>query len=618
MNAPIPEQGRRQMLRQIVWCALVLVIASFLLAPYLRQLLVTPFGLGVGAALAAYIMRRRWTDAAFLGLPVVAAEALEMGLGPQLAVFFVLPLFAVTARARFAATMGTLLLGLLITSIRMKERFAGTLLTLRDMEFFFLRFRDNVGVMASQPTLLAYLGLAGVGIGAVAWASWRLDARAGTHVSVPLRIAGTSMTLLLAAWNSHELRGEALALAGRPPWSLAERDLGDPHPLARFVSSALLKATWVPPSHETAGFAQHVAGLQAAPRVAGSPADIVVFLQESQFNPATIDGCPARLCDLDVFHPTAQNVSNGPLQVHVFGGGTWLSEFAIATGVPHQAFGAAGDFAPFNVAPGTRRSFIRSLKAAGYRTAAVYPTRGGMMNGRLAYAGYGFDRFYDAADLGLPGSFDTSDEAMHAAARKVLAEERSHGQPVFLLVLTIFNHGEHGVHMDRVPRALQADAALYFKREEEARNVADYVWRTREFGKVLGKTRSAVLEAGRPAVFAWFGDHQPPFSSALELRDRIHAVPTREGQVPSKFQTWYQVSSNVRHLPPRRDFQPLDIVFLPGLLAQSAGVPLDDWLSANVAAREECSGLLEGCRHEGAAEAYLTYLWEDLKAFELP
>jgi hypothetical protein len=618
MSAPLLERGRRPTLRQLVWCALVLVVAGFLVAPYLRQLLLTPFGLGFAAALAGYVMRRRGTDAAWLGVPVLVAEALEMGIGPQVMALFVLPLFAVTARARFSATMGALLLGLLVASIRFKERFAGTLLTFQDVQFFLLQFADNLGVMASQPTLLAYIGASVLGMVVIAWAAWRLDARAGTRVTLPLRLGGALLAMGLAAWTAQELRHEALAVTSQSVWALSESELGDGHPLARFLSTAFLKPAWTPPRQQTAEFGRHVAALRAAPAPTTPPADIVVFLQESQFNPATIDGCAASLCDVDLFHPPPQNVSQGPLQVHVFGGGTWLSEFAMATGVPHQAFGRAGDFAPFNVAPGTRRSFIRSLKAAGYRTAAVYPVRGGMMNARVAYAGYGFDRFYDAADLGLPGNFDTSDDTMHDTARKVLAEERSHGQPVFLLVLTIFNHSEHGVHMERVPAALQGAAAADFADRVEARNVADYVWRTREFGKVLGSTRDAVLHAGRPAVFAWFGDHQPPFGNAMGLRNRIRAVRTHAGEVASKFQTWYQVSSNVQHLSPRQDASPLDIVFLPGLLAESAGVPLDDWLAANVAAREECGGLLQGCRRNGAAEAYLSYLWYELKEFDLP
>jgi hypothetical protein len=62
----------------------------------------------------------------------------------------------------------------------------------------------------------------------------------------------------------------------------------------------------------------------------------------------------------------------------------------------------------------------------------------------------------------------------------------------------------------------------------------------------------------------------------------------------------------------------LDLVFLPGLLAQAAGAPIDDWLAANISARTQCAGLLEACRTPGVREGYLSYLWDDLKEFALP
>jgi hypothetical protein len=305
--------------------------------------------------------------------------------------------------------------------------------------------------------------------------------------------------------------------------------------------------------------------------------------------------------------------------VHVFGGSTWLSEFAFATGVPHDAFGPAGEFASFSVAPHVHRSFVRSLKAAGYRTVALYPTRGGMMNGRIAYAGYGFDEFLDAAELGLPETWGTPDALVHEAARRVLASKRQGDQPVFLFALTIFNHAEHGVEMDRVPAELRAAAAREFTSADEARSVADYVWRSREFERELKLTREAVLgNAQRPAVLAWFGDHQPPFANAITLRDRMRSLPTETGTVPARFQTWYEVSSNRPERAPAQAPRALDLVFLPGLLAQAAGAPIDDWLAANISARIQCAGLLEACRMPGARAAYLSYLWGDLKEFELP
>ena len=98
----------------------------------------------------------------------------------------------------------------------------------------------------------------------------------------------------------------------------------------------------------------------------------------------------------------------------------------------------------------------------------------------------------------------------------------------------------------------------------------------------------------------------------------MRSLPTETGTVPARYQTWYEVSSNRPDRVLEKSPRALDLAFLPGVLAQAAGVPIDDWLAANVLARTECSGLLEACRMPGAREAYLSYLWQDLKEFELP
>jgi hypothetical protein len=182
---------------------------------------------------------------------------------------------------------------------------------------------------------------------------------------------------------------------------------------------------------------------------------------------------------------------------------------------------------------------------------------------------------------------------------------------VFLLALTIFNHADHGHWMERVPQALVEDAGKVFPDRADADNLADYVWRTREFASAYEATRASVLGASRPAVIAWFGDHQPPFGGAPALRAAIRSRSTPP--LPARQFSWYEID---RNFGDRVDAgaQPLDIVFLGGLLAERAGVPLDEWLAANVQARERCMRLLAECAVPQVRDAYFTYLLRDLQA----
>ena len=615
VTPPLARSGRRYSLQLMAFCGLVLACGGVLFSvPRSWQLMDSALALSAAAALVAYIGRRRLADALVLGLPPLAGRAVDTELGAQALLVACLAVYLLTRRPRFAAVAGSAGVALLLAGVRLKLRFAGTPLTWQDVRFFFRQFADNVGVLATQPTLLLYAGSFLVLALAGCLAAWRWNPP-GRPVGRSAPIAAAALAALLVAHGAGLIVQGASTLSRSGAWFVADGLLE--RPLLGFFATAFLQPRWEVPAADTLAFRQDSRGLVSASD-GSRPADIVVILQESQFNPATITGCSSAACRLDVFAAAGDTIAYGPLQVHTFGGGTWLSEFALETGVPHDAFGPAGEFAPFSVAPHVQRSFVRSLKAAGYRTVALYPTRGGMMNGRAAYAGYGFDKFLDAAELGLPETWDTSDALVHQSARRVLAQERQYDQPVFLFVETLFNHAEHGIHMERVPAALLAETSGDFDGQDEAWSVADYLWRTREFEREIVLTRQAVLGTSRPAVLAWFGDHQPPFANAVTLRSRMRSTPTENGAVPAKYQTWYEVSSN-RPGRIRKDApSALDLVFLPSLLAQAAGAPIDDWLAANLQARNKCAGLLEPCRTPGVREAYLSYLWGDLKEFGRP
>jgi hypothetical protein len=608
-------RGRSLSLPLLAFCGLILAGGGVLFAsPHSWRLMDASLGLSAAAALVAWIDRRRLVDALVLALPPLAGSVVDPELGAQALSVACLAVYLLTRRPRFAAVAGSAAVALLLAGVRLKLRFAGTPLTWQDLRYFFRQFDGNVGVLATQPTLLWSAGAVILLALACCIAAWRWNPP-GRAVGRTAPIAAAALAALFVAHGAGLIVQGVSELSTSGAWFVADGLVQ--RPLVGFFATASLQPRWDVPATDTLAFGQDSQG-RVSSGDGSRPADIVVILQESQFNPATIAGCSSAACRLDAFGATGDTIAHGPMQVHTFGGGTWLSEFALETGVPHDAFGPAGEFAPFNVAPHVKHSFVRSLKAAGYRTVALYPTRGDMMNGRVAYAGYGFDEFLDAGQLGLPETWGTPDALVHEAARRVLAQQRQYDQPVFLFVETLFNHAEHGIHMERVPAALLAEVSRDFPAPDEARSVADYVWRSRQFEREIVLTRQAVLGTSRPAVLAWFGDHQPPFANAVTLRGRIQSMPTEAGAVPVKYQTWYEVSSNRPRRIQKNVPDALDLVFLPGLLAQAAGAPIDDWLAANVQARTECAGLLESCRTPGAREAYLSYLWGDLKEFALP
>lgn len=607
--------------RQPRWLAVVALVTSIvallLLVPQLPLIWATPAPLLLAGACCGLWVRGRWVDAVLIVAALLAAELwVEPLAGPRALAVPLLLLLALTGRPRLALWLAGALMGLLLAGVELKQRFAGSRLTWQDLHYFFVQFKDNVGVMASQPTLQLYAGLALAGAAACTWLAWRLDGPAPLRAMAPrprrFALVARALAAVVAIGTAVELDLTARHESTREPWIFSETKAHIP--VSTFLSTIHLQPVPNFTHLATEDFARAVQARRstvAAP--AGRPADIVVFLQESQFNPASIEACPKALCEGEAFRGGGRTSDDGELRVHTFGGGTWLSEFTLVTGVPHTLYGGAGQYASFNVAPGVQRSLVRSLKAAGYHTVAVYPVRGGMMNARTAYRSYGFDEFLDSDDLGLPGTFDTADALMHEKALQALERARRLGKPVFLLALTIFNHGEHGVPSHPVPADFRQSTSAAVGEAYELANLADYLWRTRAFEATLARTQAALLDGPTPTVLAWFGDHQPPFGTAPRLRNSIRAGAGQPA-VPDRLVTWYNISSNLPATAgtPRR--HRLDLAFLPGLLAQRAGVPLDDWLAANVLARERCGGLLVECVEPGLRDTYLSYLLDRLQA----
>ncbi len=136
--------------------------------------------------------------------------------------------------------------------------------------------------------------------------------------------------------------------------------------------------------------------------------DVVAILEESTFDPRMMPACTIPQCKRRLFDPDGRTRAHGPLTVHVWGGGTWTSEFALLTGLNHNTFGEAGLYAPYNLAPLTTTSLPRVLKAAGYRAIAIYPMNGEFINARNAYAFYGFDQSTTARAMACRGNRRTA------------------------------------------------------------------------------------------------------------------------------------------------------------------------------------------------------------------
>jgi phosphoglycerol transferase MdoB-like AlkP superfamily enzyme len=340
--------------------------------------------------------------------------------------------------------------------------------------------------------------------------------------------------------------------------------------------------------------------------------DIVAILEESTFDPRTMPVCTVPQCNRRMFDPDGRTRAHGPLTVHVWGGGTWTSEFALLTGLNHNTFGEAGLYAPYNLAPLTTTSLPRVLKAAGYRSIAIYPMNGEFINARNAYAFYGFDTFYDGQDYGLSWESPDSD-LVQVFDRIYTAEKAKIGkQPLFVMMLTLRQHGPHMTPLEKLPppynHPLFAGKFPPKGLDDWLNiNLGNYLQRLEGSDAAITHIEKTLLGGPRPALLFHFGDHQPSFDGAIRSVDKHAPASVND----PNFITYFMLKTNYR--PARTyTYDAMDLSFAAGLILDIAGVKKDDAFQANALMRERCKGYYLDCANRPMVDSYHNRLFHEL------
>ncbi|MET0343184.1 MAG: sulfatase-like hydrolase/transferase [Polyangiales bacterium] len=363
------------------------------------------------------------------------------------------------------------------------------------------------------------------------------------------------------------------------------------------------------PVHDPAAFQRAALALPSARRegtsaVHGPRPDIVVWLHESTLDPAQyrLDGLT--LPRFPMFAQTEHTRASGLLRVHTFGGRTWLSEFSLLTGLVPDDFGMRRNLVFNSVAPSVSSTFVHRLEAAGYETVVLMPTSRAFYGASRTYEAVGFDRVLTLRDFpeydAIPGDeWEISDSPrMAEAAANYLRRHhaRPDAKPLFIYFLSI---REHTPYFEKTEPAYGLERAGIDR--ALAGQLTDYVERLRALNQGTEVLERALTTSPRPALWAYFGDHQANFENApLTYR---HDLPDPE------MITQYQIRANYL---PRVDERPalLDIAMLPSLLGDLAGVPGDAYAEAQSAMRRLCDGRLRDCPHEALVASYKGFVFD--------
>lgn len=521
-------------------------------------------------------------------------------------------LFAIAASRRlaFGLAAGSLPMLLLVIAANLKFRYLETPLLAPDLVYY--ANAEIVETLLRYPFIIGAIVAALVLVPLLLVALWRGDARprAGAHrgrvIAMLAALAILGVTLYPGGPFAH--------VYDKGMWAA----MIDQSFVSDFIVSVRNARVHEPSFRLADATLDNWNDIAAGTSAAAQKPDIVAVLEESTFDPRMLTACTSKLCDARMFHADANTIAHGWMNVHTWGGGTWTSEFAFLAGLPHTMFGPAGLYAPFNLAPRIRYTLPRLLDADGYHTVGIYPTDGDFMNGRDAYADYGFDAFYGGRELKL-GWGATDDEVFRAFEHVFEAEKaKAQGKPLFVFVLTLHQHGPHMTPLHELPapydhplfpgKLAPGNAALD---DWLNLNLTNYLQRLSMSDAAMTRLETFLRRDDRPALLLHFGDHQPSFDGAINTLAKT--VPP---QVPdAQYVTYYMLKGF--NLPIRReDYPVLDIAYLGSLLLDAADLPRNPFFVANTLLRDRCDGHDLDCRNAALRNSYRAWVFgklDDLK-----
>ena len=447
------------------------------------------------------------------------------------------------------------------------------------------------------------------------WAVWHFDRRLLAHLSRgrawTVRLSGMAIWTF-AFWVCLLPNGPFAEVHAKNVWEKLSDDAQITNFFVNFSDSDVRMPEMGDEAQAEQEWGATASGEPAAiPRSPESYPDIVQVLEESTFDPSNFTQCNIPECRVAMFKPDVRTRSTGPMRVHTFGGGTWVSEFATLTGMPQDIFGPGGMYAPYVLAPHVQDSLPRQLQRLGYLTIAIYPTNGAFLNGRNAYHAYGFDQFYDATQLGLE-EWEETDQQMFDAAKRVYDKVKKPGQPVFVMILTLAQHGPHDTDpLSSLPAPFNK-GVLKGLPTAESLNFNTYLSNLHNSDAAMSSLERNFLDRAQPTVLVHFGDHQPSFSGLIRTMPRTW--PNQLSSVKD-YLTYYMIKSNFQGASLPR-YPMLDIALLPSMVLQAADLPTDPYFSAAISLRTRCNGLYTDCAEPGLVKSYHAWIFNRLHVYE--
>jgi hypothetical protein len=324
---------------------------------------------------------------------------------------------------------------------------------------------------------------------------------------------------------------------------------------------------------------------------------IIMVLDESSFD---IRSAPnVKVPDGYGRHFASADGKSRTLITEAAGGPTWYTEYNVLTGLSTRSFGRMSFHVTRLAAGRIKRGLPQALRRCGYKTFTLYPAYGAFLSARRFQKSAGIDRMIDAREMGArdvePDSF-YFDKALG-----LIGKERGE-DPLFVFVYTAANHfpWDNRYRPDLTPgwKPLNADAETdeYVRRQSiSARDYAAFVARLKHD------------YPDEAFLIVRFGDHPPAIAPRLlepAMTDAQIAQRIMDRD-PRFFSAYYAIDAiNFTPVDLSSALDPLDAPYLPLVIQEAAGLPLDSTFEEQKRILKRCDGLFYRCKDGAEARRF--------------
>jgi hypothetical protein len=281
------------------------------------------------------------------------------------------------------------------------------------------------------------------------------------------------------------------------------------------------------------------------------------------------------------------------------GGPSWYTEYNVLAGLSARSFGKFAYYVTRIAAGRVERGLPTALRRCGYHTLSIYPALGAFMSARSFQASTGVQKFFDQNALGT--NRVEPDQFYYDAARRMIERERG-GGPLFIFVYLAQNHYPWSYRW-------RPDLLPEWKDLGNTPPVDEYLRRqalsARDYDAFLDHLKQDFPDDS--FLLVRYGDHQPDFASfILEPSLDEAAIAQRLSSFdPRYFTTYYAIDPiNYKPLNMSSAIDTIEGPYLPLIIQQLAGLPLDASFAEQRKIFERCKGTFYACADGAEARRF--------------